>query len=518
MNADILIKNGRCLSMDGGAVYDWLAVKDGVICALGCGSGCEDIARECAEIIDARSCTVLPGFIDSHFHVVQTALNRTYVDMSEARSIDDIGMLIRENGRRNPELNIYGIGLDDTVLKERRLPTRFELDRFWDSSAVWLNSRDYLSSVLNTYGLLYYKIPFTKIGVELDEKNMPTGVFRSSANAHLRGNILNRISDYERFEALEKLLPVLAESGVTTINAMEGGYVYADRDALFINDIIRQKLPYPDMVLFFQTTDLEKIPGMGLSRVGGNLYVDGTFSARTAAISAGYRGEPQRKGALRFTQEALDEFVEACYRRGIQTSLYTVGDRAIDMAVKAHERAALLTGNTTLRHRLEHVELPTAEHMEKSRELGLIYSMQPSYEGKWGGPGKMYEDRIGEEYKKTNPFREILDAGVVICGGTDSDLTDINYIKAIHDAVNHPVSSHSVGVEEAARMFTAAGAYAIFEEGRKGYLKEGYIADIAVLDRDITAVAKDRIEQARVRLTVKSGRIVYSGGRDFSGK
>ena len=511
MNASILIKNGKCLSMDAERQYDWIAVSGDRICACGCGDDWQSL--HCGAVLDAQGCTVMPGFIDSHFHMVQTSLNRRYVDLSQARCFGDIADLIQAEGRKNPEMNLQGIRIDEDKLKEKRLPNRQELDRIWNNSALWLNTYDYLTSALNTYGMLYYRTPYNQVGVEFDEKNMPTGIFRKNANDMLRANILNDTDDFFRLDALKQLMPVLAAQGLTTANAMEGGKVYSDRDAEFINETIKSRRVYLDMELFFQTLDLDRIRRMGLKRVGGCLYVDGTFSSRNAAISFDYADAPGVRGTLYFTQEMLDTFVKKCYDRDLQLALYTIGDRAIDMALRAHERAVLLTGNTSLRHRLEHAELPREEHMRKAADMGIIFSMQPAYEAQWGGGGRMYSQRLGEHYRETNPFRSLLDHGVRICGGSDSDTTEINYIKAIYDAVNHPVAEHRVSTMEAIRMFTSDGAYAIGKESEKGILKPGALADIILLDGDMLAASGAALRELKVTTTIKSGRVVYREGR-----
>ncbi len=96
--------------------------------------------------------------------------------------------------------------------------------------------------------------------------------------------------------------------------------------------------------------------------------------------------------------------------------------------------------------------------------------MQPTYEKYWGGPDKMYAQRLGDRYACTNPFKKIIQGGVVICGGSDSNVTDSNPLIGIHSAVNHPVEEHRVDIYEALKMYTYNGAYSIFEENDKGGL------------------------------------------------
>ncbi|HKK96493.1 MAG TPA: amidohydrolase [Anaerovoracaceae bacterium] len=509
MNVDKIIYNGKCQTMDNGEVVDWLAIKKDQIFTVGMGNDYEKYAGKDTVLIDAKGCTVSPGFIDSHFHMVQTAVNSYCIDLSNATSFDEIGKLIIREGKKNPEMEMHCIRLDVSKLKEKRFPNRYEIDKYWDKSPVWINNSVYQMSAVNTYGILFYKIPFNMVGVVCDDKQMPTGVFKANANAKLRSNILNSISDFYKQNAIESIMDDLAAKGLTTINAVEGGYMYSDRDAEFINSLINRKDVYLDMELFFQTLDINRIIEMGLKRIGGCLYVDGTFAMRTAAISFEYIDAKGEYGTLQFTQEKLNTFVEECYRRDLQLALYTIGDRAIELAINAHERAVELTGNTSLRHRLEHAELPNKEHIAKARNLGLIFCVQPTYEYYWGGKGGMYESRIGDHYLDTNPFRYMIDQGLMLCAGSDSDVLPCNPLLTLYAATNRNVNKHSITVYEALELITSKGAYAILKENIKGYLKGGYLADIVIFDNDIFSIDKSKLKDVKVVSTIKSGMIVY---------
>jgi hypothetical protein len=362
--------------------------------------------------------------------------------------------------------------------------------------------------VLNTYALLYYKIPFTLEGIDFDEHQMPTGIITHYANAHLRESILKKIPDASKFEAVKDFLKSVIQKGITTVNAMEGGRLYCDEDAEFVFN--HEHKFGIDLALFYQTMDIEKVKAMNLKRIGGCLYVDGTFGSRTAALSFDYNDSPGNQGRLNFTQEELNEFVLECYLNNLQLALYTIGDKAIELAIAAHEAAFEKTGITGLRHRLEHVEMPSSDHIRRAKTLGLIFSMSPTYEYIWGGPDKLYGERLGTHYKQTNPLSEILREGVMICGGSDCDVTPADPLLGIHSAVNHPVKSHRVSVEEALKMFTLNGAYAIFEEDRKGSLEVGKLADLVILDSDILKIEKDKIRKIKVKATIKSGRVVFN--------
>jgi len=163
----------------------------------------------------------------------------------------------------------------------------------------------------------------------------------------------------------------------------------------------------------------------------------------------------------------LNSIIYFCYINKLQLSLYTIGDRAIETALNAHEYALEKTGIKGLRHRMEHVELASLSQIKRAKNLGIIFSMNPTYERYWGGPNKMYSERLGKRYVETNKFREIIDSGLVLCGGSDSDVCDYNPFVGIHSAVNHPVKKHRISLYEAIKIYTINGAYAIFEENNK---------------------------------------------------
>ena len=130
---------------------------------------------------------------------------------------------------------------------------------------------------------------------------------------------------------------IIEGADITTVAAIEGGWLFDDRDAEFI---YAHSGEFPvDMPLFYQTMDLAKVWKLGLRRVGGNIMVDGTLSSHSAALSAPYADRPDYRGQIFLPQDGLDEFVQQCYRQDMQLALYSIGDRAIESVLLAHERA-----------------------------------------------------------------------------------------------------------------------------------------------------------------------------------
>lgn len=506
MYADIIIKNGRCMTMCAGETADWVAAAGKLICAVGHGEEWRTLVQPGTQIIDAGGATVLPGFIDNHFHVMQTAVNLMSVDLSGARSHQELGELLAAAEKR--EGTILGCQVEESQFREKRFPDRYVLDKYCSDSPVVIFSKEYQVSMLNTYALLYYKVPFSLEGIELDAGGLPTGIFHRNANYVLRSNVLRSLPDEFRMEAIHLAMSKLLENGITTVAAIEGGWLFDDRDAEFI---YAHSGEFPvDMPLFYQTMDLTRVWKLGLRRVGGNIMVDGSLASHNAALMAPYADRPDSRGQLFLPQDALDEFVQQCYDQDMQLALYSIGDRAIEAVLQAHERVIRQGGRTDLRHRVEHAIMATPEQIQRAAEMKLIFSVQPTYARLWGSEGGMYQQRIGDRYRRSNDFAAMCRAGLVVCGGSDSDVTEPRPMLGIHAAVNRAVPECAVSVEQAVEMFTVNGAYALLEDKRKGMLAPGYLADIVVLDRDIMTLPKEQLEQTRMAYTIKSGSVLYS--------
>ena len=280
MKRNLLIINARCLSMADDSKYNWIAIRDQNISNMGHGDGYKKYVNHACDIIDAKGGTVLPGFIDSHFHLVQAALNSRSLDLSKARSFRDIGALISKAAKASPKKNIRGIGLDAQNLKAGRFPDRTVIDQYCKDVPVFINSVEYQTSVLNTYALLYYKIPFTLDGIDFDENQVPTG--SSPIMPMSSGRMYCARSQFGPYGGSQRVSRVCCKRHFT-VNAMEGGRLYCDKDAEFIYESTN-KLAI-DVALFYSTMDIYRVKEMQLNRIGGCLYVDGTFGARTSALS-----------------------------------------------------------------------------------------------------------------------------------------------------------------------------------------------------------------------------------------
>lgn len=514
MKENTIIINGKLMTMDEKGTADWMVIERNRILEVGTGDDYKTHLTNRSKVIDARGGSVTPGFIDSHFHVVMTAVSDSWVSLEGVKNYRAAGKKLKSaySGKKG-EL-IIGTKLDPQYLEEGEMPGRTILDKYCKDAPVAVYSADYKILALNTYGILYFKVPFSLNGVEVDDSGMPTGIFTDQAGAVLDNKIFSAMTDEDRKKAVDRLVPQLFGLGLTTVAAMEGGNMSSSFDESPDAEFIYK---YGEnykiaMELFYQTTDIRSVIEKGLHRIGGALYVDGTIGGRTAALCADYSDAPGKKGIYSIPPSQLRELVAECYRNNLQVGLDAIGDGAIEECLKAFEYAEERYPARKLRGRIEHAEMITQSQMLRAEKLGVILSMQPTYEGLWGGAGKMYQHRLGERYKQTNAFREILDCGIVLCGGSDSNVTDPNPMLGIHYAVNHPVKRHRITVEEAIRMYTASGAYGLFLEEHLGSLTAGKYADAVIFPVDLKSTDPKSLKTIRPLCTIKAGEIVFDRG------
>jgi predicted amidohydrolase YtcJ len=252
--------------------------------------------------------------------------------------------------------------------------------------------------------------------------------------------------------------------------------------------------------------------------------VDGSGLGQTAALFEPYANDPkgEYRGSVRMSQEELDAFCLKAHRAGFQIAAVAIGERGIEMAIDAIERAVQAAPRPNHRHRLEHAYLWTPEQIRRAAALGLVHNtggppMLQAYGvdstiGAWG------EARANRGF----PFRSLLDAGIVVTGGSDAPskiVDNADPIKGIDCLVTRRLEPRSdapvlnpderVSVLEAIRMYTWNSAYATFEEQLKGSLEVGKLADLVVLSDDILSIDPEEIRSLRTVMTVLDGRIVY---------
>ncbi|HEX2249781.1 MAG TPA: amidohydrolase, partial [Gemmatimonadales bacterium] len=260
-------------------------------------------------------------------------------------------------------------------------------------------------------------------------------------------------------------------------------------------------------------------PGDEWLRVAGvKGYVDGSLGSTTALFYEPYNDSPETSGLMVTPEDSLRSWIGGADSAGLQVVVHAIGERANGLLLEIFDSVARAHGARDRRFRIEHAQHLRRSDIGRMAKTGVIASMQPYHaidDGRWA------EKRIGpERIKTTYAFRSLLDAGARLAFGSDWTVAPLDPIFGIYAAVTrrtldgkHPggwVPGEKITVEESLRAYTAGNAYGMYAENTLGRLTPGYLADLVVLDRDLTRIPPQAIEDAAVLVTVVAGKVVYS--------
>lgn len=477
----------------------WILIEKSKIIDLGRGN--PPISSDFT-VFDFSSLFGFPGFIDSHVHLANTAITEISLDLSNFTSIKEIIKAlkaIRDN--IPPKEWIIAKEFDPQNIQEKRDIKREELDKYFPHHPIFVVRKDAHSSIINSLGEKLLEIP----NIEGKEDN----ILKSKAHQIAIGKVYQGIEPSLLVQGIIKTTREAVKKGITTIHTLEGGYTSPPNTPRFLLGI-EHYLPL-QLVIYYQTTSISKVKSLNLPRLGGCLLIDGSVSSRTAAFSEPYLGHEDNYGILYWELETLENFVKTAHNEGLQLAFHAVGDRGIDLILKAYKKILKNYPRNDHRHRIEHFEYPKKEHIKLAGELEINLSVQPSFLYFWGGEEKLYEKYLGKERaKRIIPLRELYDENIVIAGGSDSSITPLNPLLGIHSAINHPNPEESLSIKEAFEIFTYNGAYSAFLEKEKGSLSRGKIADMVFLNKDPFSInPKDFYSSIEVVATISKGQLVY---------
>lgn len=486
----------------------WMVVLGERIQRLGSGPPPDDVKQR----VDMQGRAVFPGFVDAHAHFFQTGLDKLFVDVGRATTVAEIVRRLQAAGG-GPRTWLFAHSFEEDALTDVSVLTRRELDELFPERPLWINRIDYHSTVVNTAALRRLNLPAGTAGL-MSKNGSPDGRLRSEAYLLAKEQVARQYPIETRNRAVKVAASACVANGLTAIHALEGGRLFGDEG---VSTILKRAHSLPlDVTLFLQEKNVHFTTRFGFEHLGGCILIDGSIGSFTAALEEDYEGLPGERGTLYEKKREFTAFVEEAHVAGVQLAFHAIGSRAIGLVLEAYERALRRYPRYDHRHRIEHFELATDDQIKKAADLGVIASMQPSFEHFWGGPNGMYASRLGERWRRTNRLRTILDAGAVVAGGSDTNVTPAEPLLGIHAAVNHPNEEQRVSVEQALRMMTIDAAYAGFNEKRQGSLTSGKDANFVVLDRDLLSTPPERIREVRVLETWYRGRCAYRAGTDVN--
>lgn len=460
-----------------------MAVRDGVVAWL----GSDDVGRsqfDGAEIVDLGGAFVAPAFVDSHIHLTATGLLITGLDLTAATSKQHCLALVAAHAAAHPGQPVWAHGWDDTGWSRDEAPTTAELDAVVGAASAYLARVDVHSAVAST--ALRDLVPGLPAVAGFDAQRPLT------AEAHhlCRAEARRLLTWQQRADARRAALDAAAAAGIVAVHECAGPDIGGSEDwqELRATEHGVEVVGYWGEAVSSAAQARDLIEQTGARGLAGDLFVDGALGSHTAWLAEPYEDAPHHTGNVYLDGEAITEHLLACTEAGVTAGFHVIGDAAVAAVVAALGRAVERFGTPAVArcgHRLEHLEMVTAEQAGQLGQWGVVASMQPNFDARWGGPDGMYARRLGiGRAARLNPFALLASAGVPMAFGSDAPVTSIDPWATVRAASHHHTPGSAISVRAA---FSAAtrGAWRAggVRDGVTGTLVPGAPASYAVWER-----------------------------------
>lgn len=504
---------------------DAVLVRGDRIEAVGSSAELKKRAGSDVRIVDVQGMMVTPGFIDSHVHFLDGGFALSSVHLRDAKTKAEFVRRIREFAATVPAGTWILNGDWDHTSWGGELPERSWIDSVTPDHPVWINRLDGHMNLANSLALRAAGITSGTKDVDggtivRDARGEPTGVLKDNAMGLMNGAVPDP-SLAMSLRALDSAMTYVAARGVTSVGHMGSWGDLAIFERAHAMGALRTRITAAvPLSTWARLRDTVAARGRGDAwlRIGGlKGFVDGSLGSHTAAMLEPFTDAPTDRGLFVNTPDDLYAWTSGADKAGLQVMVHAIGDSAIRTQLNIYERVEREDGSRDRRFRIEHAQHIAPADMARFAKLGVIASMQPYHaidDGRWA------EAVIGPERAKgTYAFRSLLDAGTTLAFGSDWFVAPATPLEGIYAAVTrrtlddrHPdgwVPAQKITVEEALRAYTSGGAYAAFREAELGVLAPGMLADLVLIDRDITRIPPETIRDAREMLTMVGGRVVY---------
>jgi predicted amidohydrolase YtcJ len=461
-----------------------MAVRDGVVVWL----GSDDVGRRQfpdAEPVDLDGGFVAPGFVDSHIHLTATGLTLTGLDLRASTSRQHCLQMIANYAGAHPGQPVWGHGWDESTWPENAAPSTADLDAVLGGRPAYLARVDAHSALASTG--LRERVPGLSSATGFAQQQPLVG----DAHHLVRAVARDLLTEIQRADARVAALDAVAASGIVAVHECAGPEIAGLDDWYELRTLSRvhgvQVTGYWGEAVSSPAQARAVIEVTGAAGLAGDLFVDGALGSRTAWLHEPYADAPDRVGTCYLDPEVIAAHVGACTEAGVTAGFHVIGGAAVSAAVDAFERVVEDHGVVAVArcgHRLEHVEMVSADQAAKLGTWGVTASMQPNFDALWGGHDGMYARRLGvDRAGALNPFALLASQGVALAFGSDAPVTGLDPWATIRAAANHHTPSSSVSVRAAFAAATRGGWRAGgVGDGLTGTLVPGAPASYAVWD------------------------------------
>jgi len=479
-------------------------------------------------VIDAGGKLIVPGFNDAHVHFMETGYQLSSVDLRDAKTPQEFVERIKAFAAKIPKGRwIQGGQWDHENWTPNNLPTAALIDAASPDNPVFINRLDGHMALANSLAMKL-------AGINKDVKDVaggeivrdgsgnPTGIFKDAAMAYI-DKAIPAYSFEQRLEAAQAVSDHAASLGVTSVQDMSAnGTEIGVYQELLRRGTLKTRVyncsPLADYKRW-ANTGVRYAFGDPMLRVGClKGYTDGSLGSTTAWFFDPYLDAPNTSGLpMADVTTTMKNDIIAADKAALQVNIHAIGDKANATILDYYAELDRVNGPRDRRFRIEHAQHLRWEDIKRFGSQKVVASMQPFHvidDGRWAWK-RLDEKRL----KGTYAFRTILDTGGVLAFGSDSPVAPLNPIWGVYAAVtrrtlddknpNGWLPEQKISVAETIKAFTWGSAYAEFQEGDKGTLAVGKLADFVMISDDIFTIDPAKIRDAKVLMTVVNGKIVY---------
>jgi len=467
-----------------------LAVRGDVVAWL----GSDDVGRSQfpgAEVVDLEGGFVAPGFVDSHIHLSATGLTLSGLDLRSATSRAQCVQMVADYAAAHPGQPVWGHGWDESSWPENSPPTTSDLDAVLGDRPAYLARVDVHSALASTG--LRRLVPDLAAAAGFNPQRPLAGDVHHLVRAVAR----DLLTAEQLAEARAVALGAAAAAGIVAVHECAGPEIGGLDDWLQLRAVDHgvEVIGYWGEAVTTAAQARALMHETGARGLAGDLFVDGALGSRTAWLHEPYADAPDRNGTCYLDPDAIEAHLRACTEAEVTAGFHVIGDAAVGAVVAAFERVVADLGVAAVArcgHRLEHLEMVTADQAAKLGACGVIASVQPNFDALWGGCDGMYARRLGAERgSELNPLALLASQGVPLALGSDAPVTGLDPWVSVRAAVNHHTPGSAVSARAAFAGATRGGWRASgVRDGKTGTLVPGAPASYAVWDAgalDITA-------------------------------
>jgi predicted amidohydrolase YtcJ len=539
LGASLVLTNAKIHTVNANAPKaEALAIdENGVISAVGSAADVLAAAGKDAKVVDLKGRMVLPGFQDAHMHLIEAGVNEVLCEFEPFDDLDGTLATVEDCLEQSKGEWVLGSGVSMTNLLDQDDNPIALLDEIAPDRPVLI-----LDDI--GHGAWANSAAMRAAGYDKLEGNPPGGIILRNKDGKLNGVVLENAQQKLRnlafpdtkenadfaYEAMLETLKTMASNGITTVSDAGGfwpqGHVKAWERAVSEGTLtVRASnalYVYPDMDFNEQMSKLKALysnnPASLLRFNQAKIYVDGILEQRTGAVLEPYKpgagiDHGFERGFEYFEGEALKRYSKALAAIGFQLHYHVTGDRGARLALNAISASDAAPGP----HRLTHLYLVDEADFSRFKELGVVAdfqlapsSLDPEYD-------KFIRAFIGDRADRLLPAGSLQDAGAEIVLSSDFDADELSPLVKIQAALERDKDGPR-DVRNAIEWTTINPARLLHQDKTTGSLEVGKFADIAIIDRDITAIPVKEIGRAKVEATLLQGKPVYDRRKLFEGR